>query len=62
MNSGEKKAEGYKFELERAVETNKNIIITVKEIVPKTNKNYLPAYKNSYCEIKINSKKEIIIK
>jgi hypothetical protein len=62
LNSGEKTTEGYKFEIESAVETDKNIIITLKEITPEPNKNQLQVYTNPYCVVKINSKKEIIIK
>jgi hypothetical protein len=62
LNSGEKNSEGYKFEIESAVETDKNIIITIKEISPEPNKKELQVYTNPYCVVKINSKKEIIIK
>jgi hypothetical protein len=62
LNSGEKNSEGYKFEIESVVETDKNIIITLKEISPEPNKNRSQVYTNPYCVVKINSKKEIIIK
>ena len=62
FNMGEKTAEGYKINIESAVETDKNIIITIKEITPESNTIGTQEIKMPYCIVKINSKKEIIIK
>ena len=62
FNMGEKTAEGYKINIESAVETEKNIIITVKEITPESNTIGTQEVKMPYCIVKINSKKDIIIK
>lgn len=62
FNMGEKTAEGYKINIESAVETDKNIIITIKEITPESNIISSQEVKMPYCIVKINSKKEIIIK
>ena len=37
FNMGEKTAGGHKISIESAVETDKNIIITIKEITPESN-------------------------
>ena len=62
FNMGEKTADGYKINIESAVETDKNIIITIKEITPESNTIGTQEVKMPYCIVKINSKKEIIIK
>ncbi|WP_396170273.1 protease complex subunit PrcB family protein [Flavobacterium sp.] len=62
LNMGEKTAAGYKIEIESAVETDKNIVITVKEIAPKAGSTASQEITTPYCVVKINSKKEIIIK
>lgn len=62
FNMGEKTAEGYKINIESAVETDKNIIITIKEITPEANTTGTQEVKMPYCIVKINSKKDIIIK
>ena len=62
FNMGEKTAEGYKINIESAVETEKNIIITIKEIGPESNMVVTQEVTMPYCIVKINSKKEIIIK
>jgi hypothetical protein len=59
---GEKAATGYKIEIESAVETDKNIIITLKESIPKPSAVANQEITTPYCVVKINSKKEIIIK
>ncbi len=62
LNLGEKTTGGYKIGVESVVETDKNIIITIKETVPESSSTTTPVYTNPYCVVKINSKKEIIIK
>ena len=41
MNMGEKATRGYKIEIESVVETDKNIIVTTKEITPELLDRYL---------------------
>lgn len=62
LNMGEKKSSGYKIGVESAVETDKNIIITVKETTPDPDAITLQVITYPYCIVKINSKKEIIFK
>jgi hypothetical protein len=62
LNMGEKTSGGYKIGVENVVETDKNIIITVKETIPDPNAMVSQVMTYPYCIVKINSKKEIIIK
>jgi major membrane immunogen (membrane-anchored lipoprotein) len=62
FNMGEKTTAGYKISIESAVETDKNIIITIKEITPKSSVVLNQEVIMPYCIVKVNSKKEIIIK
>ena len=62
FNMGEKTAGGHKISIESAVETDKNIIITIKEITPESNTVVNQEVTMPYCIVKINSKKEIIFK
>lgn len=62
LNMGEKATGGYKIGIESVVETEKNIIVTVKEITPEKDSMVTQAITYPYCVVKINSKKEIIIK
>lgn len=62
LNMGEKTSSGYKIGIESAIETDKNIIITIKETAPEPSSMATSVYTNPYCVVKINSKKEIIIK
>jgi predicted RNase H-like nuclease len=62
LNMGEKSSGGYKIGVESVVETDKNIIITVKETIPEPNAMVTQIMTYPYCIVKINSKKEIIIK
>lgn len=62
FNMGEKTAGGHKISIESAIETDKNIIITIKEITPESNTVVNQEVTMPYCIVKINSKKEIIIK
>lgn len=62
LNMGEKPTAGYSISVEKVEETPQNIIIHVKESNPSPE---LLVTQNStypYCVVKINSKKEIVIK
>lgn len=62
MNMGEKSTGDYKTVIESVVETDKNIIITTKEITPETSSTAIQKTTTPYSVVKINSKKEIIFK
>jgi hypothetical protein len=62
LNMGEKTSGGYKIGIDTVVETDKSIIITVKETIPEPGGIVTQAFTNPFCVVKINSKKEIIIK
>lgn len=62
LSMGEKSTGGYSIGIESAVETDKNIIITVKETAPAPGGMVTDAFTTPFCVVKINSKKEIIIK
>ena len=62
LNMGEKATGGYQIGVESVVETDKNIILTVKETFPKPNAAVSQVVTYPYCIVRINSKKEIIIK
>ena len=62
LNMGEKTSGGNKIGIESVVETEKNIIITIKETAPERNAMFTEEITTPYCVVKINSKKEIIIK
>jgi hypothetical protein len=62
LNLGEKSTSGFKIGIESILETDKNILITVKEISPEPGSITSPVFVNPYCIVKVNSKKGIIIK
>jgi hypothetical protein len=62
LNMGQKTTGGYKIGIENVVETDKNIIITVKETIPEPGGMVTQAFTNPFCVVRINSKKEIIFK
>lgn len=62
MNLGEKSTIGYRIEIESVLETDKNIIITTKEIAPIPGSITIQQITNPYYVVKINSKKEILFK
>ncbi|MDD5150147.1 MAG: protease complex subunit PrcB family protein [Flavobacterium sp.] len=62
LNMGEQPTSGFKIGIESIVENDKNIIITVKENSPEPNAMVNQVISNPYCVVRINSKKEIIIK
>lgn len=62
LNMGEKNTGGYSIGVEKVEETDKNIIITVKETAPAPDSMVMQVITYPYAVVKINSKKEIIIK
>jgi hypothetical protein len=62
LNMGEKATGGYTIGIESAIETDKNIIITVKETTPEPGAMVTQGFTSPFCVVRINSKKEIIIK
>ena len=62
LNMGEKNAKGYAPVIENIEETNDKIIITVREKQPKAIDYTNPVFVYPYAIVKINSKKEIVIK
>lgn len=62
LNMGEKTSGGYSIGIETAVETDKTIIVTVKETNPTPGGMVTQAFTNPFCVVRINSKKEIVIK
>ena len=62
LNMGEKTTGGYSIGIENVVETDSNIIITVKETNPDPGSMVTQAFTMPFCVVKINSKKPIIFK
>ncbi|TDE28314.1 MULTISPECIES: protease complex subunit PrcB family protein [Flavobacterium] len=62
LNMGEKTSGGYSIGIDTVVETDKNIVITIKETIPEPGSMVTQAFTNPFCVVKINSKKEIIFK
>lgn len=62
LNMGEKPTGGYGITVESVVETEKNIVIKVKEITPEAGAMLTQSITYPYSVVKINSKKEIIVK
>lgn len=62
LNMGEKTTGGYSIGVANIIETDKNIIITVKETNPEEGSMVTQGFTTPFCVVKINSKKEIIIK
>ena len=62
LNSGEIINGGTKLEIESVVETDDKVLVSIKEIAIELGKNRDRIFTNPYCVVKINSKKEIIIK
>ncbi|OXA85512.1 protease complex subunit PrcB family protein [Flavobacterium hercynium] len=62
LNMGEKNTSGYAIEVEKVEETDKNIIITVKEISPAKDAMVMQMISYPYTVVKVNSKKEIVVK
>jgi len=62
LNMGEKNTGGYSIKIEKVEETDKNIIITVKEVNPAADAMTMQVITYPYTVVKVHSKKEIIIK
>ncbi|KAF2328584.1 protease complex subunit PrcB family protein [Flavobacterium daemonense] len=62
LNMGEKNTSGYSIDVEKVEETDKNIIITVKENNPAPDAMVMQVVSYPYTVVKVHSKKEIIIK
>ena len=62
LNMGEKTTGGYSIGIDTVVETDKNIVITIKETSPEPGSMVTQAFTNPFCVVKINSKKDIIFK
>ncbi|WP_343694752.1 protease complex subunit PrcB family protein [Flavobacterium sp.] len=62
LNMGEKNTGGYSIGIESVEETDKNIIITVKEKNPAPDAMVTQSITYPYTVVKVHSKKEIIIK
>jgi PrcB C-terminal len=62
LNLGEKTTGGYSINVESVEETANQIILTIKEIKPKSDDFVTDVMSNPYTIVKINSKKEIVIK
>lgn len=62
LSLGEKNSGGYAIGIESVVETDSNIIVTVKETAPDPDAMVTMGFTNPYCVVRINSKKEIIFK
>ncbi|OXA80295.1 PrcB C-terminal [Flavobacterium aquidurense] len=62
LNMGEKNTGGYSIGVEKVEETDKNVIITVKENSPAPDAMTMQVITYPYTVVKIHSKKEIIIK
>ncbi|WP_163410374.1 protease complex subunit PrcB family protein [Flavobacterium ajazii] len=62
LNMGQKNTGGYSIGVEKVEETDKNIIITVKENNPASDAMLMQVITYPYTVVKIRSKKEIIVK
>lgn len=62
LSAGEKSSGGYSIGIESVTETDKNIVVSVKETAPEPGEIVTMAFTTPYCVVRINSKKEIIIK
>ncbi|WP_428228378.1 protease complex subunit PrcB family protein [Flavobacterium sp.] len=62
LNMGEKNTGGYSIGVEKVEETDKNIIITVRENNPAPDVMVMQVITYPYTVVKVHSKKEIIIK
>ena len=62
LNMGEKTTGGYSIGVQDVVETDSNIIVTVKENSPEAGTMVTQSFSSPYCVLKINSKKPIVFK
>ncbi len=62
LNMGEKPTSGYSITIDSVVETNKEIIVKVKELKPEPGAMLMQVITYPYTVVKINSKKQIVVK
>ena len=62
LNMGQKPTSGYSITVDSVIETDENIVIKVREINPDPNAMVMQVISYPYTVVKINSKKEIIVK
>ena len=62
LNMGERTTGGYSIGIDNVVETETNIIVTVKENSPEAGSMVTQSFTTPYCVLKINSKKPIVFK
>ena len=62
LNMGEKNSGGYSITVDNVQEPADKIIVTVKENQPKSGQMTTSVMSNPYTVVRINSKKEIVIK
>ncbi len=62
LSLGEKPTGGFGIGIDKVEETATNIVVTIKETEPEAGAMVSQAMTNPYCVVRINSKKEIIIK
>ena len=62
LNMGEKPTGGYFIGVESNIETPENIVISVKETNPEPGAMVTQGITYPYCVVKINSKKQIVLK
>ena len=62
LNMGERTTGGYSIGIANVVETETNIIVTVKENSPEAGSMVTQSFTTPYCVLKINSKKPIVFK
>lgn len=61
LNMGEKNTSGYSIEVVKVEETDKNVVITVKENSPSPDAMTMQVISYPYTVVKVNSKKPILI-
>ena len=62
LNMGEKPTSGYSITIDNVVETDKEIIVKVKELKPEPGAMLMQVITYPYTVVKINSKKQIVVK
>lgn len=62
LNMGEKSSGGYAISVDKVEETADKIVVTVKETEPSPGDMVTQNITYPYCIVKINSKKEIVVK
>ncbi|KDN54750.1 protease complex subunit PrcB family protein [Flavobacterium seoulense] len=62
LNMGQKPTSGYAITVDNVEETDKQIIVKVKELLPDPNAMLMQMITYPYTVVKVNSKKEIIVK